>query len=146
MKARHHALAVVACVFAFIASGCGDAPGFAVWAEGQPAHPVVIILSARSLSPIPGEESYAYVVDQAGLRRSTWVQFHADPEASEATIAIFTPDCRLLGRQAVSTGEYRLMIASDGTFAVTPFAALGMRGPVDAPDLEPARTDCSSPE
>lgn len=146
MNARHLAIAVAGCTFALVAAGCGDAPGFAVWAEGQPDHPVVIVLEARSLSPIPGEESHAYVVDRAELRRSTWVQFHADPEASEATVAVFTPECRLIGRQTVSTGEYRLSIAPDGTFAVTAFAALGMRGPVDAPDLEPARTDCGSSE
>lgn len=146
MKAKRLVVAVAACTVALATSGCGDAPGFTVWAEGQPARPVLIVLSARSLSPIPGEESIAYVVDEAELRQSTSVPFHADPEASEATIAVFTPECRLIARETVSTGEYRLAIAADGTFAVTSFAASGSRGPVDAPDLEPARTDCGSRE
>jgi hypothetical protein len=146
MKMQRLVVAVAACTVALTTSGCGDAPGFAVWAEGQPARPVVIVLSARSLLPIPGEESFAYVVDKAELRQSTSVPFRADPETSEATIAVFTPACRLIGRQTVSTGEYRVTVEADGTFAGTSFAASGSRGPVDAPDLEPARTDCGSRE
>jgi hypothetical protein len=146
MNARHLTTAVVGSTFMLVAAGCGDAPAYTVWAEGQSAQPVVIVLTTRSLSPILDKKVYAYVVDRGELRQSTSVPFHSDPEASEATIAVFTPECRLIGRQTVSTGDYRLTIARDGTFTVTSFAALGMRGPVDAPDLEPARTDCGSSE
>ena len=123
------------------AVACGDAPGFAVWAEGNPDFPAILVLSEGSESPLGGS-SVAYLVDDVELRQSAWVRFDG-ADTSSGDIAVYSSTCNFLGTVRVDAGENRVSIGADGTFAVSRFDASTGRGPADAPPLAPAPTDCS---